>query len=70
METNFWDAVCLLGTFCLIGLLGISGQVETSSAASDQAPARCNTNTKNSDSRRENRFRKWSEHRTQLGDQG
>ena len=38
METNFWDAVHLLGTFCLIVLLGIDGQAEVSSAASDQMP--------------------------------
>ena len=36
METNFWDVVSLLGTFCLIVLLGIGGQVEISSAAADE----------------------------------
>ena len=35
METNFWDVVSLLGTFCLIVLLGIGGQVENSSASAD-----------------------------------
>ena len=35
METTFWDVVCLFGTFCLIVLLGIGGQVEISSAAAD-----------------------------------
>ena len=35
METTFWDVVCLFGTFCLIVLLGIGGQVEISSSAAD-----------------------------------
>ena len=36
METNFWDVLSLLGTFCLIGLLGIGGQVGVLSAAADE----------------------------------
>ena len=36
METNFWDVACLFGTFCLIVLLGIGGQVDVSSAAADE----------------------------------
>ncbi len=35
METNFGDVVCLLGTFCLIVMFGIGGQVEISSASAD-----------------------------------
>lgn len=35
METNFWDVVCLLGTFCLMVLVGIGGEIEVSSAASE-----------------------------------
>ncbi len=36
METNFWDVLSLLGTFCLIVLLGINGRVGVSSAAADE----------------------------------